>query len=67
MCIKLSQDVFSGILLPGVWKNNLKKTVREDKQKIWVNWQSFVIFKMWVRTITFDQYNITKNRTFLNL
>lgn len=25
MCIRLSQDVFSGILLPGVWRNNLKK------------------------------------------
>lgn len=47
MCIRLSQDVFSGILLPGVWRNNLKKTV---KIKVQVNWQSFVLFKMWLRT-----------------
>lgn len=34
MCIKLSQDVFSGVLLPGVWKNNyLKNTFGEDQEK----------------------------------
>lgn len=31
MCVRLSQYVFSGILLPGVWRNNyFKKTVEED-------------------------------------
>lgn len=36
MCIRLSQDVFSGVLLPGVWKNNYlkKKTVGEDQKKV---------------------------------
>lgn len=48
MCIRPSWDVFSGILSPGVWRNNyfLKTTVGEGKKKVQDNWQSFVMFKV---------------------